>query len=81
MIVGNNILFQTEIDKLASAVVAFGTFCLLDFDYSKQHEYGMLILQTLVFKDEKVPGEIAHVFQEMAKLYGKYKRESSRFGN
>jgi hypothetical protein len=40
VIVGKNILFHTELDNVAAAVVAFlGVFYLLDFDYPKQHEY------------------------------------------
>lgn len=78
VIVGKTILSQTAI---AAAVVAIlGAFYLLDFDYPKQHEYGMLMIQTLltlVFEDETVPGDIAHIFQGMAMLYRKYKNESS----
>jgi hypothetical protein len=67
MIVGKTILSQTPI---AAAVVAIlGAFYLLDFDYPKQHEYGMLMIQTLL--------TLVHIFQGMAMLYRKYKNESS----
>ena len=78
VIVGKNILFQTELGNMAAAVVAFiGAFYLFDFDYPKQHEYGMLMFQTLVFEDKTVPGDIAQTFEGMAKMYRRYKSESS----
>ena len=48
------ILLQVSLECVAAeAVVAFlATLYLLDFDYPKQHEYGLLMLQLIIFMDE-----------------------------
>ena len=47
------ILLQVSLECVAEAVVAFlATLNLLDFDYPKSHEYGLLILQLIIFMDE-----------------------------
>jgi hypothetical protein len=47
------ILLQVSLECVAETVVAFlATLYLLDFDYPKQHEYGLLMLQSITFMDE-----------------------------
>ena len=47
------ILLQVSLECVAEAVVAFlATLYLLDFDYPKQHKYGLLMLQLIIFMDE-----------------------------
>ena len=76
IIIGKTILCQTELDDMAKAVVAFlASFYLLDFDYIKQHELGLLMLQVLVLGDKQIPADIAHHF-DMEKQYRKYKSEA-----
>ena len=53
IIVGKMILLQVSLECVAEAVLAFlATLYLLDFDYPKQHEYGLLMLQSITFMDE-----------------------------
>ena len=71
-------MLQTEVAKIAEAVVAFlASFYLLDFDYSKQHELGLAVLQILVFKDNQIPKDISVTCSGMLKAYGKYKENSA----
>lgn len=59
---------------MAEAVVAFlASFYLLDFDYPKQHELGLAVLQVLIFKDYQVPTDISVTCSGMLKAYKKYK--------
>ena len=79
VIVGKIILLQVSMECLAEAVVAFiGTFYLMDFDYPKQHEYGLLMLQAIVFMDERVPSDVKSAFEGVAKAYRKYKVDCSK---
>ena len=79
VIVGKIILLQVSMECLTQAVVAFlGTFYLINFDYPKQHEYGLLMLQSIVFMNERVPSDVKSAFEGVAKAYTKYKVECSK---
>lgn len=74
VIVGKRILFQTEVSNFKEATVGFlASFYLLDFDYTKQNEIGMNMLQYFVFNDTNTPQDIAVPFCGMLKAYKKYK--------
>ena len=48
-------MFRLEVKLLPEHVVALmATFYLLDFDYPKQYEIGMNVLQCFVFEDNNV---------------------------
>ena len=51
VIIGKIILLQRSIEDMAEAVVGFvASFYLLDFDYPKQHEFGLFMLQRIILK-------------------------------
>lgn len=78
VIIGKIILLQRSIEDMAEAVVGFvASFYLLDFDYPQQHEFGLVMLQRIIFEDETVPRDIAIIFEGMVKAFQKYKAESS----
>lgn len=75
--VGKLILFQIDAVNLDEAAVAFlASFYLLDFDYPKQFEVGLNMLQYFVFKDEHTPKDIAVTFNGLLSSYKKYKNEA-----
>ena len=63
----------TQMDE---AMVAFlSMFYLLDFDYPRCHENGLLVLQRLVFNDANVPEDAAASFNAAMITYRKFKAE------
>ena len=77
VMVGKCILSKLEVRLLPEAVVAFmATFYLLDFDYPKQYEVGMNVLQYFIFEDSNVPKDIAQCFNSNFSLYKKFKAEA-----
>jgi hypothetical protein len=71
-------LLRTDVGKIAEAVVAFlASFYLMDFDYPKQHELGLAVLQVLVFKDNRIPKDISAICSTVLKSYKKYKDGSA----
>ena len=77
LIVGKSIMWKLEVKLLPTAVVAFmATFYLLDFDYPKQFEIGMNVLQYFVFEDSNVPKDIAQSFNTSLAAYKQFKAEA-----
>ena len=52
------------------------TFYLLDFDYPKQYEIGMNVLQYFIFEDSNVPKDIAVSFNSQLSSYKQFKAEA-----
>ena len=77
MIVGKKILFTTDVKSIKEAAVGYlASFYLLDFDHPKHCEFGMNMLQNLIFKGDIVPKDIAYSFNGVLKCFKKYKAES-----
>ena len=72
-IVGKRILFKTEVENLAEAVVGFmATFYLFDYEYPKSTEMAMNVLQVLIFLDTEIPEYIAGPVNGMLEDYRSY---------
>ena len=66
-----------KVRQLSEAVVAFmSTFHLFDFDYPKQYEINMNILQYFIFKDSNVPKDIAQSFYSKVSQYKQFKTDT-----
>ena len=77
LIVGKCIMFKTEVRVLPEAVVAYmATYYLLDFDYPKQYEIGMNVLQYFISEDSNVPKDIAVSFNSQLSSYKQFKAEA-----
>ena len=77
VIVGRCILSKMKVSQLLVAVVAFiATFYLLDFDYPKQQEIAINILQYFIFEDSNVPKDIAQSFNSNLSDYKQFKTEA-----
>ena len=77
IIVGRCILSKMKVSQLPEAVVAFiATFYLLDFDYPKQYEISMNIIQYFIFEDSNVPEDVAQSFSSNLSQYKKFKSEA-----
>ena len=72
--VGKTILAKANVKEIAQVVVAFlATFYLLDFDYPRNYEIGLSIMQYYVFEDKHVPNDIAVTFNNVIETYQSYK--------
>eukprot|EP00112_Aurelia_sp_Birch-Aquarium-sp1_P023159 Seg679.17 transcript_id=Seg679.17/GoldUCD/mRNA.D3Y31 product="hypothetical protein" protein_id=Seg679.17/GoldUCD/D3Y31 len=70
VIVGKQIICEVDTEKLDEAVVAhLAAFYLLDFDYPKNSEVGMSMLQYLLFNDESIPQDITTQFKNTVAAY------------
>ena len=77
MIVGYCILFNTEVRLLPDVFEAYtAKFYLLDFDYPKQYEIGMNVLQYFVFEDSNELKDIAASFNSQLLSYKQFKAEA-----
>lgn len=78
LIIGTRILSSVEEGKIDEMVVAYlASYYLLDFEYPKQHVFGLSILHYFVFKDQEIPRDLLKNFEEAISLYEKYKSEDT----
>ena len=74
LIVGSKIISEIDVEKLDEGVIALlASFYLLDFDYPRQQENGLLVLQHFLFNDTNVPQDATASFRSVMGQYTKYK--------
>ena len=76
LVIGNKIISKLEIAKLDEGLVAFlSLFYLLNFDYPRNQEIGLLMLQHFIFNDKNLPEDAVNSFNATVADYRKFKAE------